>query len=74
MMREGKMHLTNQRLVRELIAVVLIKLVALGGLWFFFFHSNHVSPEAEAVSARLGVRTTVSTASQGSHQGEHHGQ
>ena len=68
------MRLTDQRLVHELAAVVLIKLAVLGGLWFFFFHSSHVSPEAEAVSARLGVRTTVSTASQGSHQGEHHGQ
>lgn len=61
---------TDRKLLRELVVVVLLKLIVLIALWFAFVRDQRVSVDAERVAAV--VASPVSSV-RGS-QGEVHGQ
>lgn len=52
----------KQPLIRELIAVLLLKLALLSGLWWAFFSEPHTPSNEQSVSrALLGTSTPTST-------------
>ena len=64
------MNRTDQKLLRELVVVVVLKLIVLVALWFAFVRDQRVSVDAASVAA---VVTSPAASVRGS-QGEVHGQ
>jgi len=61
---------TDRRLLRELVVVIVLKLVILIALWFAFVRDQRVSVDADSVAAAV---TSPAFSVRGS-QGEVHGQ
>lgn len=55
--------MTDRQLLRELVVVVIFKLVLLGGLWWFFIRDQSVHVDAATLGQHL-------THPDRSHQGE----
>ena len=57
------MTISDKRLLRHLLAAVLIKLVLLSVLWWLFIRDSHVSVDPNIVGNRFGVPTSTQGAS-----------
>lgn len=45
--------MTDRQLVRELVLIIVIKLVVLMGLWWFFFHNQRADVDAADTALHL---------------------
>ncbi|HEV6965676.1 cytochrome oxidase putative small subunit CydP [Roseateles sp.] len=55
------MHSDERRLVRHLAWVVVIKLLALGGLWWGLMREQRTSPDADAAARHLAATAPLPT-------------
>jgi hypothetical protein len=47
----------NERLKREIITIMVIKLLVLAILWWFFFHDAHVVVDSQRVAEQFNIST-----------------